>query len=50
MNKGNSLINSILFFFIVVLIVNYVVVLIHSIQKIQQIDLNRDNIYEEAYQ
>lgn len=49
-NKGNALIESLLFFTIVLFIVNYVVMLMFALEQIQNINLNQDEIYEEAYQ
>lgn len=48
--KGFTCIESLLFFVVVLIIVNYVLVLSNSLLHLQSIEYNLDQQYEKAYE
>lgn len=48
--KGHSLLESLLLFSSVLLIVNYLLMTIHVIERIENVEINHDPIYEKASQ
>ncbi|WP_154667095.1 hypothetical protein [Traorella massiliensis] len=48
--KGHSLLENLLFFSAVLLIINYLLIITGYIERIEQYEINQDQIYEEAHQ
>lgn len=48
--KGHSLLENLLFFSSVLLIINYLLIITGYIERIEQYEINQDQIYEEAHQ
>ncbi|WP_294562672.1 hypothetical protein [uncultured Traorella sp.] len=48
--KGHSLLESLLLFSSVLLIINYLLMTIHVIERIENVEINHDPIYEKASQ
>ena len=48
--KGHSLLENLLFFSTLLLIINYLLIITGYIERIEQYEINQDQIYEEAHQ